>query len=130
MQFKIPEPNEPVDPEYARLLDEIDRLAETLDRRFRIPLTNVRFGWDPVIGFVPIAGDLVTATLAIKIILAARRLGADKALIRRMAANSATDIAIGLVPIIGTLFDIFYRSNVRNVETLKDEIRRRRNPAA
>jgi hypothetical protein len=130
MQFKIPEPNEPVHPEYARLLDEIDRLAETLDRRFRIPLTNVRFGWDPVIGFVPIAGDLVTATLAIKIILAARRLGADKALIRRMAANSATDIAIGLVPIIGTLFDIFYRSNVRNVETLKDEIRRRRNPAA
>lgn len=130
MQFKIPEPNEPVHPEYARLLDEIDRLAENLDRRFRIPLANVRFGWDPVIGFVPIAGDLVTAALAIKIILAARRLGADKALIRRMAANSAIDIAIGIVPIIGTLFDIFYRSNVRNVETLKDEIRRRRNPAA
>ncbi|OYW56366.1 MAG: hypothetical protein B7Y80_07135 [Hyphomicrobium sp. 32-62-53] len=130
MQFKIPEPNEPVHPEYARLLDEIDRLAENLDRRFRIPLTNVRFGWDPIIGFVPIAGDLVTAMLAIKIILAARRLGADKALIRRMAANSATDIAIGLVPIIGTIFDIFYRANVRNVETLKDEIRRRRNPAA
>jgi hypothetical protein len=129
MQFKIPEPNEPVHPEYARLLDEIDRLAETLDRRFRIPLTNVRFGWDPVIGFVPIAGDLFTATLAIKIILTARRLGADNALIRRMAANSATDIAIGLVPIIGTLFDVFYRSNVRNVETLKDEIRRRRNPS-
>jgi hypothetical protein len=130
MQFKIPEPNEPVHPEYARLLDEIDRLAENLDRRFRIPLTNVRFGWDPVVGFIPIAGDLVTATLAIKIILAARRLGADKAIIRRMAANSATDIAIGLVPIIGTIFDIFYRANVRNVETLKDEIRRRRNPAA
>jgi hypothetical protein len=127
MQFKIPEPNEPVHPEYARILDEIDRLAENLDRRFRIPLTNIRFGWDPVIGFVPIAGDLVTAALAIKIILAARRLGADKSLIRRMAANSATDIAVGLVPVIGTLFDIFYRSNVRNVESLKDEIRQRRN---
>ncbi len=129
MQFKIPEPNEPVHPEYARLLDEIDRLAETLDRRFRIPLTNVRFGWDPVVGFVPIAGDLVTAALAIKIILAARRLGASKALVRRMAANSATDIAIGLVPIIGTMFDIFYRANVRNVEAFKDEIRRTRAPS-
>lgn len=130
MQFKIPEPNEPVHPEYARLLDEIDRLASRLDTQFRIPLTNARFGWDPVVGFVPIAGDLVTAALAIKIILTARRLGADKALIRRMSVNSATDMAIGLVPIIGTLFDIFYRSNVRNVEALKDEIRRRRMPSA
>ena len=130
MQFKIPEPNEPVHPEYARLLDEIDRLAESLDRRFRIPLTNVRFGWDPIVGFVPVAGDLVTAALAIKIIIAARRLGAGKTLVRRMVAISAADIAIGLVPIIGTLFDIFYRSNIRNVEALKDEIRRRRTPMA
>jgi hypothetical protein len=126
MQFKIPGPGDPVDPDYTRLLDEIDTLAERLDRRFRIPLTKVRFGWDPIVGFVPIAGDLVTATLAIKIILAARRLGADKALIRRMAANSAIDIAFGLVPFIGTLFDIFYRSNVRNMDMLKDHIRRRR----
>ena len=130
MQFKIPQPGEPVHPDYARLLDDIDRLADNLDRRFRIPLTNVRFGWDPVIGFVPIAGDLVTAGLAIKIILAARRLGADKVVIRRMAANSATDIAIGLVPFIGTLFDIFHRSNVRNMDLLKDHIRRRRMPPA
>lgn len=130
MQFKIPELNEPVHPDYARLLDEIDRLAGRLDTQFRIPLTNVRFGWDPVVGFVPIAGDLVTAALAIKIILTARRLGADKALLRRMSVNSATDIAFGVVPIIGTLFDIFYRSNVRNVEALKDEIRRRRTPSA
>jgi len=130
MKYKIPQPNEPVHPEYTRLLDEIDRLAERLDRQFRIPLTNVRFGWDPVVGFVPIAGDLVTASLAFKIILTARRLGADKALIRRMAANSATDIAFGLVPIIGTLFDIFYRSNVRNMDMLKDHIRNRRTPAA
>lgn len=130
MQFKIPEPGEPVHPDYARLLDEIDRLADSLDRRFCIPRTNVRFGWDPVVGFVPIAGDLVTAALAIKIILAARRLGASKALVRRMAANSAADMAIGLVPVIGTLFDAVYRSNVRNLDALKDEIRRRRNPAA
>ncbi len=130
MQFKIPASNEPVHPDYARLLDEIDRLAGRLDTQFRIPLTNVRFGWDPVVGFIPIAGDLVTAALAIKIILAARRLGADKTLIRRMSLNSATDIAFGVVPIIGTLFDIFYRSNVRNVEALKDEIRRRRTPSA
>lgn len=130
MQFKFPEPNEPVHPEYARLLDEIDRLADSLDRRFCIPLTNVRFGWDPVVGIVPIAGDLVAAALALKIILTARRLGAGKDVLRRMAVVSAADIAISIVPIIGTLFDVFYRSNIRNVEALKDEIRRRRVPGS
>jgi hypothetical protein len=68
----------------------------------------------------------VTAVLAMRIIAAARRLGADKALLRRMAGNSALDIAIGLVPVVGTLFDVFYRSNVRNVELLLAEIRRQR----
>ena len=126
MQFKIPRPEEQVPPEYARLLDDIDRLADRLDRQFRIPLTRVRFGWDPVIGFIPIAGDLVTAVLALGIIAAARRLGADKALLRRMAGNSALDIAVGLIPVIGTLIDVFYRSNVRNVELLMTEIRRHR----
>jgi hypothetical protein len=106
----------------------VDKLAENLDRRFRVPLTNIRFGWDPVVGFVPVAGDLVTAALAVRIIMTARRLGADRALLRRMAGNAALDIGIGLVPIVGAVFDVFYRSNVRNVELLMAEISRQRTP--
>jgi Domain of unknown function (DUF4112) len=126
MQFKIPRAADPVPPEYARLLDDVDKLADNLDRRFQIPLTRVRFGWDPVIGLVPVAGDIVTAALAIRIIMTARRLGADRALLRRMAGNSIIDVAISIVPIVGTVVDVFYRSNVRNVELLKSEIRRQR----
>lgn len=126
MQFKIPRAGEAVPQDYAHLLDHVDKLAESLDRRFRIPMTGIRFGWDPVVGFVPIAGDLVTAVLAIRIIMTARRLGADRALLRRMAGNTALDISIGLVPVIGTVFDVFYRSNVRNVELLLSEISRQR----
>ncbi len=126
MQFEIPAAGDPVDPAYARLLDEIDLLAESLDQRFRLPLTSIRFGWDPVIGLVPVAGDLVSAALAVKIILAARRLGADNQLLRRMAAHTAIDVCCGIVPLVGSLFDIFYRSNVRNIELLKEEIRIRR----
>jgi hypothetical protein len=126
MQFKIPRAGEAVHQDYARLLDDVDRLAESLDRRFRIPLTRVRFGWDPVIGIIPVAGDLVTAALAIRIIMIARRLGADRKLLRQMSGNVALDTAAGLVPLIGTVFDVFYRSNVRNVELLMTEIRRQR----
>ena len=104
MQFKIPRDGEPVPQDYARLLNDVDKLAENLDRRFRVPLTNIRFGWDPVVGFVPVAGDLVTAALAVRIIMTARRLGADRVLLRRMAGNAALDIGIGLVPIVGAVF--------------------------
>jgi hypothetical protein len=128
MQFKIPRAGEPVPQDYARLLHDVDKLAENLDRRFRVPLTNIRFGWDPVVGFVPIAGDLVTAALAVRIIMTARRLGADRVLLRRMAGNAALDVGIGLVPFVGAVFDVFYRSNVRNVELLMAEISRQRAP--
>lgn len=126
MLFTIPRASENVPREYTELLDEIDRLAERLDRQFQIPMTRVRFGWDPVIGFIPIAGDLVTAALAVKIILSARKLGADKALLRRMAANTAIDATFGLIPVAGTIFDLFYRANARNVALLLEAIRKER----
>lgn len=126
MSFTIPPAGEEVPREYTALLDEIDQLAERLDRQFQIPLTRVRFGWDPIIGFVPIAGDVVTAVLAVRIILSARRLGANRSLLRRMAANTAIDAAFGLIPIAGTVFDVFYRANARNVELLMENIRKER----
>jgi hypothetical protein len=58
--------------------------------------------------------------------MTARRLGADRLLLRRMVGNAAIDIGIGLVPIIGAVFDVFYRSNVRNVALLMAEISRQR----
>jgi hypothetical protein len=93
-------------------------------------MTNVRVGWDPIVGIVPVLGDLVTAALAIHIIATARRLGADKSRVRRMILNASIDITIGLVPIAGTVFDAVYRANMRNVELLTDEIRNLRAPRA
>lgn len=126
MQFQFPRAGDPVPPEYVRLLDNIDKLAESLDRRFCIPFTKIRFGWDPVIGLVPVAGDLVATAFAIRIVLAARRLGADAGLLRRMSVIVAIDALIGLVPIIGSAFDVIYRANVRNVDLLMTEIGRHR----
>jgi hypothetical protein len=124
MQLKIPRAGDPVPPDYARLLDSVDRLADRLDCQFRIPWTGIRFGWDPIVGIVPIAGDLVMAAVSVKIIADLRRLGADQTLTRRMLWNILVDTSIGLVPIVGPVFDLFYRANVRNVALLTDEIRK------
>lgn len=38
-------------------LQFLDKLADFLDNRFRIPFTRIRFGMDAVIGLVPYAAD-------------------------------------------------------------------------
>jgi hypothetical protein len=129
MQLKIPGAGDPVPADYARLLDSVDRLADRLDCQFRIPWTGIRFGWDPIVGIVPIAGDLIMAAVSLKIIAELRQLGADHSLMRRMLCNVFIDTSIGLVPIVGPIFDLFYRANIRNVALLTDEIRKRRNAA-
>jgi hypothetical protein len=43
-------------------------LAILLDVRYRIPLTNIHFGWDAVVGLVPVAGDLLMATVSMGLI--------------------------------------------------------------
>ncbi len=130
MAFKIPAAGEPVPRGYAELLDQLDRTVHQLDARFRIPLLGVRFGWDPIIGMIPIAGDIAALILALRIVERARELGADKALVHRMLVNVAVDAAIGLIPIAGTLLDIALRANLRNLQLLTDEIRRQRSPSA
>jgi hypothetical protein len=126
MRFQIPAANEPVPSDYLRKLDEIDRLADSLDVRFRLPLTNVRFGWDPLTGLVPIAGDLAALALSVRIIATARALGAPAPVLRRMVLTAGLDAVIGAIPLAGAIFDLWFKANVRNVQLLMDEIRIRR----
>lgn len=130
MTYQIPTASEPVSAEYLRALDEIDRLACWLDFQFRLPLTRIRFGWDAVIGLVPIVGDLIALALALRIIASARRLGASPTLLRRMTVNAGIDALAGAIPIAGTVFDVFFRANLRNVALLMDAIRQQRTTRA
>jgi hypothetical protein len=126
MRFQIPAANEPVASDYLRRLDEIDRLADSLDARFRLPLTSFRFGWDPLIGLIPIAGDLAALALSVRIIATARTLGAPASIVRRMIFNAGLDAVLGAIPLAGTILDILFKANMRNLQLLMDEIRIRR----
>jgi hypothetical protein len=126
----IPAVGDAVPVEYLRLLDAFDRRADWLDSRFRIPGTNIRFGWDPVVGLVPVAGDIVMAAIALQLVEQARRLGAGRSMLARMAFNVAIDFVAGSVPVVGPIFDLFFRANLRNLKLLTDEIQRQRQPRA
>ena len=108
--------------EIERELDHLNQLARTLDSRFVLPGTSIRFGLDTLIGLVPGIGDTLVAAPSAWIIWRGHRMGIGKRHIARMVANSAADYVIGLVPVIGDLFDVGFKANLRNVAILQEQL--------
>lgn len=105
-----------------RELENLNRLAKTLDSRFRLPGTPIRFGLDSVVGLIPGIGDTLVAAPSVWIIWRGHRMGIGKRHVARMVANSAADYVIGLVPVIGDLFDVGFKANLRNVAILREQL--------
>jgi hypothetical protein len=95
-----------------------------LDAAVRVPGTNIRFGLDAVLGLIPGAGDIAGGLLSTFIILQAARLGASGSVLARMVMNVAVDSIVGAVPILGDLFDVGWKSNMRNAELLERYVER------
>jgi hypothetical protein len=97
-------------------------LARLLDEAITIPGTNVKVGLDPIIGFLPGAGDVVGGALSAYALLVAARLGAPKTVMVRMLGNVAIDAVVGAVPVLGDLFDFGFKANTRNVALLEQHV--------
>ena len=108
--------------EAARALWRARTLAYVLDTRYRVPGTSWRFGFDALIGIVPIAGDTLASVLSLYPILEGRRLHVRKRAIARMLLNVGVDWLVGLVPLVGFFFDAAYKANVKNLRVLEREL--------
>lgn len=106
----------------AAELAGIDSLSEWLDSRFRIPGTNVRFGADALAGVVPGVGDTAGLVASAYVIARAVRLGARGWTLTRMVSLATVDAVFGLVPVLGTVFDVVFKANQRNVELLRRHV--------
>jgi hypothetical protein len=109
-------------------IEDARQLALLLDDAFRIPGTNIRFGWDTVIGLVPGFGDAATTIVALAPLLTAWRLGASRGLLFRMLANVGVDATVGAIPLLGDIFDLFFRANRRNARLLEKHLAATRKP--
>lgn len=110
--------NESNDPRVRR----IRALARLLDSAFVIPGTKIRIGADPIIGLIPVVGDLAAAALSGYIVFASARLGAPVSTLVRMLINIAIDTVVGSVPVLGDLFDVGWRSNLKNADLLESHL--------
>ncbi|AEF40768.1 DUF4112 domain-containing protein [Hoyosella subflava] len=97
---------------------QIRRFANMMDSRFRIPGTKQTFGVDPILGLVPGGGDAVAMVISAGIVIQAVRFGARGSTLALMLFNVAIDAIFGAIPILGTVFDVWYKANNRNVALL------------
>ena len=116
---------QPLGADHEALLRRLDRLTGLLDDRYVIPGLGVRVGLDPLIGLVPVFGDLLTGGVSIYILLQARRFGLPRHVQARMLANIGLDVVIGSIPVVGDLFDVAFKSNRRNIRLLQKQLARR-----
>ncbi|WP_237479568.1 DUF4112 domain-containing protein [Lichenibacterium dinghuense] len=103
-------------------LKRLKTIAWAVDGVFRLPGTRFRFGLNSVIGATPAAGDVLLAGISLYIVNEARKIGLPKEKIARMLANIGVEAAAGAVPLIGTLFDMGFKANLRNIAIIEEHL--------
>jgi hypothetical protein len=107
--------------EQDAILRDLRRISRIMDSSIGIPFTRIRFGLDSLIGLIPGAGDAATMLVSLYAIMQARDLGVSKTVLMKMARNTLIDAGLGSIPIVGDVFDVFYKSNQRNLELVLSE---------
>lgn len=102
----------------------IEAMEHLLERSLTLPGTRFPIGLDVVLDLVPGIGTTVAAGMGAYMAWEARNLGMSKAQIARMAGNVGFDWALGLIPWVGAIPDLFFRSNSRNLKLIKKHLDR------
>ena len=99
--------------------EALEQLAKVLDDVFEIPGTGIRFGLDPLLGLIPGLGDAISGATSMLIVMAGWRRGLPRITLARMVANVAIDSLLGAMPILGDLFDVWWKANRKNLDLLR-----------
>ncbi len=114
--------------QYQQALQRLQTFARAMDSKFKVPWLGARVGWDGIIGLIPGVGDLAGLLLSSYVVMEAVRLRIPKSLLGRMLINIFVEFLGGLVPVLGDLFDFYWKANERNVHLLQNHIERQLTP--
>jgi hypothetical protein len=106
--------------ETLKTLNRLKRLSRFMDGGWGIPFTNIRFGADSVLGLIPGGGDFVAMLISLYVVVKAYEMGAPNHILLKMVGNVAIDTGLGSVPVLGDIFDVFFKSNIKNTDLLHD----------
>jgi hypothetical protein len=112
----------PAEPPDSARLDHLRELSRLFDSSIPVPGTDYRIGLDPVLGLLPVVGDVPGATVSAYIVAEAAGMGVPRATLARMLFNLVVDAVVGSVPVVGDLFDAVWKANQRNVALLEARV--------
>jgi hypothetical protein len=98
---------------------ELEVFSQLMDNQFRVPVLGWRFGLNAIIDLVPELGDVVTSLIALYLLVSAVRYRVPKITLLRMGLNIAIYFIGGLVPLVGDIFAIWWKPNIRNLNLLR-----------
>lgn len=107
----------------ASTLKRLRQLSRLLDKAISIPGTPINIGLDPIIGFLPVGGDLLGLLLSSYIVFEAVRLGVPKTILSRMILNIIIDTLVGAIPLAGDLFDFAWTANEYNIRLIEKHLK-------
>ncbi len=111
--------------EREKIVSRLRTIAHLFDDAVALPGTNIKLGWDAVLGLIPIVGDTATTAVSAYFLWEAYRLGASRWTLVRMVWNVLIDFVVGLVPLVGDIADVTFRANRRNMKLLEKELAKR-----
>lgn len=103
-------------------LSKLRRISRLLDNAITIPGTKISFGLDPILGLLPGGGDTLTGGIAAYIVVEAARMGVSRKVLWKMIGNILIDSFAGTIPVVGDLFDVGWKANVKNIELLEQHL--------
>lgn len=109
-------------PKQISKLTRLRRVSRILDNAIAIPGTKISFGLDPILGLIPGGGDTITGGIAAYIVVEAARMGVPREILGKMVGNILIDSFAGTVPVVGDLFDLGWKANVKNLELLEKHL--------
>jgi hypothetical protein len=109
----------PRDDGREHLLAIADVLAKALDTTVKIPGTSIYLGLDPLLGLIPGIGDALANLIGTIILGLATRLRVPRIVLARISFNLLINGVVGVVPIAGDLFSVWFQSNMRNAALLR-----------
>ena len=104
------------------MADKLDRLAWILDSSIPIPGTPWKIGLDGLIGLIPGIGDISAGVISSYILFQALRLGVPPLVVARMALNILLESVLGVIPVVGDIFDFAFKANQRNVALMYEYV--------
>ena len=114
--------NKEIEEQNEEKLFRLKVLSNRLDEIIIIPGTKYKIGIDPIIGAIPIIGDLLGSIISIYIIYSGSKMGLSSRVVIKMGMNIGLDFVVGLIPIFGDIFDMGWKANKKNIELIEKNI--------